>query len=68
MRDHQREPEIELALDEVEQAASARRLANLEYKRALQAAREAGCSLAEIGLAAGMHRSGVRKHTHTPGS
>jgi len=50
-------------LARVTRAASARRRAELEYRAALLAAREAGYSLAQVGAAAGITRQGVRKLT-----
>ena len=56
-------PEKLSPLARVKRAASARRRAELEYRAALVAAREAGHSLAEVGAAADITRQGVRKMT-----
>jgi hypothetical protein len=53
-------------LARVKRAASARRRAELEYRAALLAARDAGHSLAQVGHAAGITRQGVRKLTIRP--
>jgi hypothetical protein len=53
-------------LARVKRAADHKRLAENEYREALQAARDAGHSAAEIAGPAGVTRQAVLKMTHAP--